>query len=100
MKKQKKKKSKASSSFSNKNIIIGRLKIWGGFVTKTKLNDFHRLLNSCHMFGVQETCLENQESFKVSDFEPFLGVKELKVKKHVEILVECYCSTRKVLLRV
>ena len=42
------------------------MNIHGGFVTKTKLNDFHRLLNSCHIFGVQETLLENQESFKVS----------------------------------
>ena len=68
---ERKNKSKASSSSSNKYIIIGSLNIQGGFVTKTKLNDFHRLLNSCHIFGVQETWLENQESFKVSDFEHF-----------------------------
>ena len=41
------------------------------FFPKKKLNDFHRLLNSCHIFGVQETWLGNQESFKVSDFEHF-----------------------------
>ena len=71
MMKKQKNKSKSPSSFSNKNIIIGSLNIQGGFVTKPKLNDFHRLLNSCHIFGVQETWLENQESFKVSDFEHF-----------------------------
>ena len=99
MMKKQKNKSKSPSSFSNKNIIIGSLNIQGGFVTKTKLNDFHRLLNSCHIFGVQETWLENQESFKVSDLNIF-EVKGLKVRKHVEILVECYCSIREVLLRV
>ena len=73
--KQKENKSKAFSSFSNKNIIFGSLSIQGGFVTKTKLKDFHRLLNSCHVFGVQETWLENQESFKVSGFEHFRSVR-------------------------
>ena len=40
-------------------------------LSQKKLNDFHRLLNSCHIFGVQKTWLENQESLKVSDFEHF-----------------------------
>ena len=56
------------------------MNIQGGFVTKTKLNDFHRLQNSCHIFGVQETWLENQESFKVSDFE-HLRSEQTKGKK-------------------
>ena len=89
---------KQSSSLKKTNIVIGSLNIQGGFVTKTKLNGFHRLLNSCHIFGVQETWLEIQESFKVSDFECFWS-ERAEGKKHIEILVECYCSIRKVLPR-
>ena len=70
-----------------------------GFVTKTKLNDFHRLLKSCHIFGVLETWLENQESFKVSDFEHFRS-ERAKGKKARRNSGECYCSIKKNLLRV
>ena len=58
----------------------------GRFVTETKLNDFHRLLNSCHIFGVQETWLENQESFKVSGFEHFRSGVQRNRHQQISIL--------------
>ena len=76
------------------NITIGRLNLQVGSPTEGKMKEFRSITDKCHIFGLQETWLENRESIDMSGFERFRGerVKSRNARRNCGGVLLLYMS--------
>ena len=60
-----------NTNFLYQNLNVSSLNIQGGFTTKSKLTEFISILKKRHLFGLQETWLENLDNVFVPEYEIF-----------------------------